>query len=280
MSSGSVQICVVSLHNLQGIKGNVMYYEVYIDILFLTNFMMDFLLLLTVRQILKYRVPVWRVLLGSALGAGMTCLIVVLPLPGISRLILNFLGISTVMLITGLAVYTLREWGKAMGVLFVSAFLEGGILQAFYPYLRTGSLFFAAAVVSGIVINGCWKMLLCIRNNRRRICEVTLFFGGETRTFQALIDTGNRLVDPVTKEPVHVMDGKTAGTIGVKNMQTFRYLPYSTVSGSGVMPVMRIEKMCVRAEREQWIQKPVIGICKELISGNEEYQMILNADIF
>lgn len=280
MSSGSVQICVVSLHNSEGIKGNVMHYEVYIDILFFTNFMMDFLLLLTVRQILKYRVPVWRVLVGSILGSGLTCLIVVFPLSGISRLILNFLGISTVMLVTGLAVHTLREWGKAMGVLFISAFLEGGILQAFYPYLRTGSLFFAAAVASYMVISGCWKLLLSIRNNRKRICEVTLFFGGESRTFRALIDTGNRLVDPVSKEPVHVVDGRTAGIIGVKNMHTFRYLPYSTVSGSGVMPVIRIEKMCVRAEQEQWIQKPVIGICKELISGNGEYQMILNADIF
>lgn len=257
-----------------------MHYEVYIDILFFTNFMMDFLLLLTVGQILKCRVSVVRTLMGSALGAGLTCLLVVFPLPGSVRLTLNFLGISTIMLMAGLAVHTLREWGKAMGVLFVSAFLLGGILQAFQPYLRTGSLFFAVAAAAYMAVNGCWKMLLRIQNDRKRICEVTLFFGEESRTLQALIDTGNRLTDSITKEPVHVVDVKTVGMIGIKNIHTLRYIPYCTVRGSGVMPVIRIEKMCIMAEHEQWIQKPILGICEEPISENEEYQMILNADVF
>ena len=95
-----------------------------------------------------------------------------------------------------------------------------------------------------------------------------------------MIDTGNKLTDPVSKEPVHVIDTRTADGIGRENMYAMRYLPYRTVNGSGVMPIIRMEKMEILTEPEQWIQNPILGICEELISENEEYQMILNAEIF
>lgn len=255
-----------------------MHYEVYIDLFFFTNFMMDSLLLLAVRSVLHYQVPVWRTFLGSLTGAVLTCLLVLFSVKGIVGTVIGLFGISTVMLGIGLKVRSLREGVKAMGVLFVSAFLLSGILQLFWAYLDVGSLFFTVAAGAYVILNGCWKLLTRIQNQQRRICEVIVFSEERSWKLQALIDTGNGLTDPVSKEPVHVIDQKTAELLG--NERMLRYIPYRTVNGTGVMPAIRMEKMCVRGEREILVERPILSVCEELISENEEYQMILNADIF
>lgn len=268
-----------------------MRYEIYIDVLFFTNFMMDSLVLLSVRKVLKYQVPTWRVFLGSAVGAGITCLVIVLPIPVFVKAGPVFLGISLVMIKIGLSVNTWKEFGKAVGVLYLSAFLMGGILQALYPYMRTGKLFFATAVGSYVILTGGWKFLLRIKSMQKKVCEVLLVTGQKKCEIQALVDTGNRLTDPISREPVHVIDRETARQIGVGSvteagketeeceLSTLRFIPYRTVSGTGVMPIFRIEKMCIRTEQECWVTKPILGICGEILSDNGEYQMILNADI-
>lgn len=106
-----------------------------------------------------------------------------------------------------------------------------------------------------------------------------MFSGGKSETVHALIDTGNRLTDPVSKEAVHVVDMKTVKQLGIRTLYGLRYIPYRTVNGTGVMPVVRVEKMYIKGERECMAKRPILGICEEMISEKEEYQMILNADI-
>ena len=122
-------------------------------------------------------------------------------------------------------------------------------------------------------------MFTRIQNHQKRILEVVLSFGGKSEAVQALVDTGNRLTDPISKEPVHVIDMETAKRLGMKTLYGLRYIPYRTVNGAGVMPVVRVEKMCVKGERECQIERPILGICEEMVSEKEDYQMILNPDI-
>ena len=57
-----------------------MKYELYIDVFFLLNFFMDTLLLFLIRKILKCTATHARLLIGGAFGAGMTCMITVMPM--------------------------------------------------------------------------------------------------------------------------------------------------------------------------------------------------------
>ena len=50
-----------------------MYYELYIDVLFLENFLMDYILLLITKHVLCSREPVWRICLAALAGALATC---------------------------------------------------------------------------------------------------------------------------------------------------------------------------------------------------------------
>ena len=91
--------------------------------------------------------------------------------------------------------------------------------------------------------------------------------------------------DVVTGEQVNGLDPEFLHEITERPEaeRGFHMIPYHCVSGDQVMKVFRIEKMCVhtgRAGEERWIQNPLLGIGEETLSGNKEYEIILNPEIF
>ena len=60
----------------------------------------------------------------------------------------------------------------------------------------------------------------------------------------------------------------------------FRLIPYHCVNGESVMKVFRVKKMCVHMEEDRWIENALVGIGEESLSGDREYEMILNPAIF
>lgn len=258
-----------------------MYYELYMDVLFFTNFMMDSLLLLAVKKEMRCPVPYARVFLGGAVGSGLTCLIIAVPLPVWIKQVLFYLAVNTLMIMTGLNIRDKREFVKAFIFLYITAFFMGGILQALRPYVRTGSLFFTAAVVSYYVLTFCWKFLIRMRKTQEQICEVTLYTDSAQYHVRALLDTGNVLKDPVSRENISVIDQsfvrqKFPETEPVKGL---RYVSYRTIGGESVMPVLRIHKMCIHLDQTYWVSEPLIGISEANISEHGDYQMIINPDI-
>ena len=99
---------------------------------------------------------------------------------------------------------------------------------------------------------------------------------------EALIDTGNSLIDPITGNPVCILESeKVKDYISCEKVSKLRKIPFCSFGErEGMLPVMEIEKMCVQKEKEYRILHPVIGICGERISGHGTYGMILNPDIF
>ena len=261
-----------------------MYYELYIDVLFLINFMMDSLLLLAVKKVMNCPVSNGRVFLGSAAGAALTCLVLACPLPSALKLLAGYVGISSIMVRTGLNLRWGKPFWKAFVLLYVAAFFMGGILQVLRPWIRAGSIFFAAAAAAYYLLCGIWRCMLRQGRRQSQICEVTLHIGEKAFQVLALVDTGNGLTDPLSGEPVSVIDPGCAEQIlgEEKESVKIRYIPYRTVGGEGVMPVFRVGQMEVSLEKEGekfQAQRPLIGICEGNVSEQEDYQMILNPDI-
>lgn len=258
-----------------------MYYELYIDVLFLVNFMMDSLLLLSIKQVLKCHGTHGRIFLGGVLGSVSTCAVTAMPIWAPLKFIVFHAVINTLLIKAGLKIKGKRQFWKAFALLYIFSFLFGGVLQALRPYARTGSLFFAAAVVSYYLIGGIWKFLTSINILHKKICNITLYTCQGEKNIKALIDTGNTLEDNVLKVPVSVVDKALARKILTKEdmKKGFHYIPYHTVEKQSIMPVFRIPKMCIHLDEDRWIDGPVIGICEEHVSEKKEYQMILNPDL-
>ncbi len=269
-----------------------MYYELYIDVFFLVNFMMDYILLSLVRRMLKCPATRGSVCIGAVAGALSTCVIMVIPgLNTFVKFILLHIAGSVLMVRTGLKIRWNQTFLKACIFLYISAFLVGGVMGAFRQYMRRLSLFFALAVGGYWLSLGIWNLLSYLAGERAGRLEVRLISKGRENTLEALIDTGNRLRDPETAKPVSIISAKTARRLGIADAagQTGSagadgeagswLIPYHTVGrAEGMMTAVMLDRMCICQKPKIWIEKPVVAICEEEISS-DDYEILLNPDL-
>lgn len=258
-----------------------MYYELYVDILFLVNFMMDYILLLLVKKILKCTATLGNIALGALVGALLTCLVVALPIPWwFIKFLLYHVGVNVLMLKLALHLQWDKKLWKAIFLLYISSFLLGGMLEYVRQYVEIGSLFFILAIGCYYVSSGVWKILSLIFKTGQCRCDVDLYMNGRCVTVPALIDTGNTLRDKFTGKAVSIIESQTAQELLDGEIpEGLRYISYHTIGRkNAVMPVVVLDGLRIVGEGEKWVDKPMIGISEEKISSDGEYRMIINPD--
>ncbi len=186
---------------------------VYIDSLFLLNFIIDYLLLLAVGKICALPRKRWRMLLGALWGAAYAVLAVLLP---------RFFAMAAVKLASGaalplIAFGTGRRAPRAVLVFFaVSAAFGGAVYAACSLGGYSGRAGLYIPVSMRVLILSfalCYALFTLVfrragRRGERRIHEVSVTLDGRTARFTALYDTGNELTDPVTGESVLVAEAQ------------------------------------------------------------------------
>ncbi len=260
-----------------------MYYELYVDVLFLVNFMMDYLLLLLVKKMLKCTATRGNILLGAAIGSFLTCVVVILPIPyAILKFVMFHMIVNTFMIRAGLKIKNMREFAKAYIMLYVGGFLLGGVLQALQQYVRVGSLFFAIAIGGYHIVSKLWDFIASVQRINHYHCKVDLYLGENRCQITGIIDTGNGLRDPISNQPVSILDKAVARQfLGNVKMSQVRYIPYHSIGKKeGVLLALKIDQMCIHREEAYWVKEPLIGVSEEMVSAEGEYQMILNPNLF
>ena len=262
-----------------------MYYELYIDVLFLVNFLMDYILLLVAGRILKCTATHGSICLGALLGALLTCMTVAVKMPCAFVKFVLFHGfINIVMIKIGLRIRGRRKCVKAFIVLYISAFLVGGIFGFFYQYVRgyieVGSLFLFVAIACYYVSSGILSMLMKLLRFGNYYCQVLLILGDNQCRAQAYVDTGNHLTDQLTGKAVSIIGKDTAKQLLHNHLpDRIRYIPYCTIGrNQGVLPVITLDRMCIEGEEKEWIEHPLVGISDTKLSKQDEYDMILNLE--
>lgn len=260
-----------------------MHYELYIDVFFLQNFMMDYILLLLTKQMLRCSATHRRICFGAILGSFFTCIITVLPIQAVLvKFVLFHMFVNTFMIRAGLKIKTRTEFVRAYFLLYIGSYLLGGILQSVQNYLRAGSLFFAIAVVGYYAVSSIWEVLIKLQKVKMYQCHVNLYLGDKEVSVEGLIDTGNLLCEPVTGIPVHILDQSIAKVfLEEESMQKVKYIPYHSIGKSGgVLLALHIDRMRVSSEQEYWLEGPLIAISENAVTTQGEYKMILNPKAF
>lgn len=258
-----------------------MVHELYVDVLFLVNFFMDYILLLFVKKVLGCDVKHHRIVSGGAIGAALYCILVILPIPNaFLEFILFHLLINTCMIRVGLKIQSISAFMKALILLYIGAFFMGGIMGFFYQFVRLGSLILLLAIAGYYLAVGMWKFLCRVQRRREHLVKVELYYKQTALMVTALWDSGNSLHDPMTGLPVSVLSKKKAQMLLKESQDMVRYIPFRSVgNGNGVMPVIRVKEMRILGEEPQYIERPLIGISEEQFSAAEEYELILNPNI-
>ena len=191
---------------------------VYLDEVFLLNFVVDYLLLLSAGRLAGEVLRRGRLALGAARGAayaGAVCL------PGLGFLVHPLCKVGAGVL-TVLAGYGgSRRLLRVCLVFFtVSASFGGGILAL--QLLGNRSLTLANGVLSSpldlklvlLSAAGCYGLITLLfqraarHSPRRELAPAVVELGGRRAVLTALVDTGNTLTDPATGRPVLVAEGE------------------------------------------------------------------------
>ncbi|MBE5986040.1 MAG: peptidase U4 sporulation factor SpoIIGA, partial [Paenibacillaceae bacterium] len=117
---------------------------------------------------------------------------------------------------------------------------------------------------------GLWKA-------KSNFYEVTMHYRGKEKKVTALLDTGNRLYEPVSRRPAHVVTYEAVREL-CESVSEVVYIPFGSVGKSnGVMPGIFLDEMEVRqGDDVRIIEKPLIAVCKKALSSSGEYQMLLH----
>lgn len=120
-------------------------------------------------------------------------------------------------------------------------------------------------------------------NEKNDFCQVILTFSEERKCrITALLDSGNGLLEPISKMPVSIIEERVAGQYKkYLKKEKFRMVPFHSLGEErGMLEAYFIEKMEIRGkEGVRVIKNPIIAISKGTISANEKYQMILQPEI-
>ena len=249
--------------------------EIYLDLVIILNFCVDFLLILGTNRLCGFPTGWGRTALAAALGAIYAGVCV---LPGFS-----FLS-GTLWRIVFLALMGAIAFGFSMGsvrrgILFIFMSMAlGGIA------LGLGSDGFWAVVMAAIGV-----ALLCLigfqgRVSDNRFVPIFVKHGGKSVTMTALVDTGNTLRDPISGAPVVVADAQAGETLlsltreqllhpveTMAQVSGLRLIPYHAVGQpAGMLIGIKAERVEINGKRTDCM----VAFAPQSIGAGRDYQAL------
>ena len=229
--------------------------EVYIDLLFLINFSMDYLCLYICGKVLRKRLRLLRLLSAAAAGGAYSVISLFFPFSPAVNLIIDALFCLVICAIA------FAEKGRRLsstllcGFLFVGvSMMTGGAMTAIFNLLNrlnlpidsidgdgiSTYLFAIIAAIAGIITLRSGEIIS--KRSDFKECKLTLTISGKTATFFALSDSGNLVKDPLSGKNVVLIDRSAlSGLLDVSVFDNFlkgKQPPVSSgIKGLRIVPI-------------------------------------------
>lgn len=277
-----------------------MQYEIYIDVVFCINFVMDYIMLSITDVVLKCTNrtrPVVRLLkryAAAATGALWVCVVIVFRLYGPVWNVITYIPACAVMIIIMAGVKKPTAILKGVGVMYLAACLLGGFIHILYYYTTfgymvsrpdnrpyTASIWHIAAgtVLFTPALKIAYTRISARLKIRRFVYEIEIEHGGKKICLKALCDTGNSLTDPYNGEPVNIICSDCLNVIiGDIAGCGYHLVPYKTVgTDEGLIPVVRLDRLILHeGQKTKVIDKPLFALYSREFAGHEEYRAIVH----
>ena len=264
-----------------------MYYKLYIDSVFILQMITDLYLLSLAGQLLRRTATRRKKWLGAVVGAGMSCLFLMMPVSTVGgRLLLGALPVSMCMICLTYRIYGIRSLLRASLAMAAAGFFFGSAMIWILNRLRfimkgKGSPFLSltAATLAYVVLRLLIGRLMRRRaDTLRTVCLYASSPGQEIRV-QALVDTGNHLTDPISGAPVSLISRRIARCLAPCLVEEkYHAIPYHSVGRqNGILSAYELPGMRIEEAGEVLVREHIIvAICDAGISEDSAYQMILH----
>lgn len=196
--------------------------EIYIDVLFLENLVVNYFILMLSSKISKSKSTNIQQLFGAIAGALYVVLLILLP--GIKSYYSFFAKFGLSLLIVGISFTNknIKEFIKNLLSFYLSTFVFAGAafaimyLNSTGGFVRNGIVYmfwktkwwltFLTILTIGIVGRVFWDIIRERLTKDKMLIPIRIVFDNKLVELFALVDTGNMLKDPFSKTPVVVVE--------------------------------------------------------------------------
>lgn len=277
-------------------------YIVYLDVFFMINFIMDYMIILITSRIAKVKKKRIRQLAGAGCGA-LYSVIVIKPLTNhLFKITLVNILIAAVMVLISFGFTSASVYIKNVFLVFVVSFTMSGIINYLYystvigKYVRNvlsgnsnkvvnARKFILVSVLAYILLSAIVRIIFSVRKDMELYYDVKITFRGKSVVVRGLYDTGNGLTEPVSGKMVHIAEYKILKPLlegDEKAKENIYVIPFHSIGEEdGIMYGIRMDEMVVLVDDEpKFLYNPIIGIYTGNVSKRGNYSVILNRETF
>lgn len=205
--------------------------KMYIDLFFIFNVIIDYIIIMSTSILLKRRTSYIRMILSSLIG-GISSLVL---FTSLNKIVIEVVSIIIMVLIS-FGYKGIRYLIKNILYMYILSTLLGGIIYLFNIKV-SNSMFLTYLIIIVISIE---VMILYIKENKKmrsiynNYYKVDIYFKDrEKLSLIGFVDTGNNLYDPYKKRPIIIVPDKY-----IKE-DKYILVPYHTVNGNGLLKCIK-----------------------------------------
>ncbi len=230
---------------------------IYIDLVFIINFIIDFLLLLTVNVALKRYSRIYKLILGALFGS-LSLLSLFIPISSMVLSILKLL-MGLIMSLIAFGYKNIKYTFYNVIYLYMTSIILGGFLyylKTTFSYQNNGLVFFYEGLsinylvllfIAPLILYVFIKSLKALKEIKNYYYKVEINLATDINlVVTGFLDTGNKLKDPVTNKPIILINRKILK--GEFKIRSPMYVPYNSLNNHGLLEVIKPKNIIINKQ--------------------------------
>ena len=293
---------------------------IYIDIIIVENLIMNYIILYATGLISKNKISHLRIIFASIIGAIYAVTEYISKLNIYSNILLKII-LSIVIVFIAFYPQNVKKMFKLLVLFYLTTFTFGGVATYLIYVLKPQNIIikngmyvgtyvlkviFIGAIVGTIILIIAFKFAKNKITKEDMICKVKIKLNGKEIVLDTMVDTGNMLKEPLTGNPVVVVEktslydlmpkeilnntelilggdfGKIPENIKNEYISRLKIIPFSSLGKqNGMLIGIKPEKLYVINEQsEEKKDNAIIGIYNKSLTKRGEYNALIGIDLY
>lgn len=292
---------------------------IYIDIIIVENLIMNYIILYATGLISKSKISHLRIFFASAIGAVYAITEYISNLNIYSNILVKII-LSIIIVFVAFYPRNVKKMFKQLILFYLTTFTFGGVATYLIYVLKPQDIvmkngmyvgtyvlkvIFIGAIVGTIILIIAFKFAKNKITKKDMICKIKIKLNGKEVVLDTMIDTGNMLKEPLTGNPVVVVEktslydlmpkeilNNTESILGgdfekipedIKNeyIPRLKIIPFSSLGKqNGMLIGIKPEKLEVINEQIEEKDNAIIGIYNKSLTKRGEYNALIGIELY
>ena len=287
---------------------------IYLDIVFFENFILNYIIILSTAIISKSKIKLTSIMLSSTIGGIFSILNYLMNMNSLENMVLKII-ISILMMLIAFNDYKIKKLIKQLLFFYLVSFTFGGIAFMLLFFIKPQNIIMKSNHLVGTypikitilawilgfgVIFLIEKIIKDRLNKKSMICDLEIFYDGKIRKIKTMIDTGNLLKEPISKNDVIIVEKESLeGIVSKDILENIKYIlkgkwiqekniysykikliPFSSLGNdNGLLLGFKPDYVKIYSDDEITRNDVLIGIYDGKLSKANQYNSLIGLDI-